>query len=334
MNQLDRLYQLERLLLSRKSLGRDALLHELEISRATLKRYLELLRDRMNVPVVYDRFTNTYAIDQSANSDQAAEQRQELPGVWFTQQEIVALLTMYQLIAGLDSAGMLQRHLQPILQRLNTMLGSTHMQALELQRRVRIVGAARREVEGKYFELVGLALTQRRKLSITYFTRSRNEASERILSPQRLVHHRNTWYLDAWCHISKALKRFALDSIRAAHFLDEPAKEVALPTVERTMDEGYGIYAGAKLRWATLVFTSRSAIWIAPEQWHPEQKSRYLPDGSLELKVPYTHDDELLMDIQRHGADVRVVSPMQLRDKLLVRLRQAVDQYADGYGIL
>ena len=59
MNQHDRLYQLERLLRSKKALGRDALLSELEISRATLKRYLELLRDRMNVPVVYDRYSNT-----------------------------------------------------------------------------------------------------------------------------------------------------------------------------------------------------------------------------------------------------------------------------------
>ena len=67
MNQLDRLYQLERLLRSRRSLGRDALLHELEISRATLKRYLELLRERMNVPVVYDRYSNSYAISQPAN---------------------------------------------------------------------------------------------------------------------------------------------------------------------------------------------------------------------------------------------------------------------------
>ena len=61
MNQLDRLYQLERLLVSRRSLGRDALIHELEISRATLKRHLELLRDRMNVPVVYDRYSNSYS---------------------------------------------------------------------------------------------------------------------------------------------------------------------------------------------------------------------------------------------------------------------------------
>lgn len=162
--------------------------------------------------------------------------------------------------------------------------------------------------------MVGLALTQRHRLRVTYFSRHRNETSERTLSSQRLVHHRNTWYLDAWCHNRKALQRFALDSIRAAHVLDESAKEVALPIVEK----GYGIYHGEELQWATLVFTPVSAIWVAPEQWHSQQKSRKLPDGSLELKVPYTHDAELLMDIQRHGADVRVVSPVELRDKLRV----------------
>ena len=330
MNQLDRLYQLERLLRSRQALGRDALIDELEISRATLKRYLEVLRDRMNVPVVYDRYSNTYSISQTAHPKQSGATRQELPGVWFSQQEIVALLTMYQLIASLDSAGMLQRHLQPILQRLTTMLGSTRMEAQELQRRVRIVGAARREVPSQFFERVGLALTQRRRLEVTYFTRSRDETGERTLSPQRLVHHRNTWYLDAWCHTSKQLKRFALDAVREARLLDEPVKEMPLPTVEKAMDEGYGIYAGVRLRWATLVFTPWSAIWVAPEQWHPDQKSRTLPDGSLELKVPYTHDDELLLDIQRHGADVRVMAPVALRDKVLAGLRRAVDQYADG----
>ncbi len=333
MNQLDRLYQLERLLLSRKALGRDALLGELEISRATLKRYLELLRDRMNVPVVYDRYSNTYAIHQPAgNNKVTGHERQELPGVWFSQQEIIALLTMYQLIASLDAAGMLQRHLQPILQRLNTMLGSSHMQAQELQRRVRIIGVARREVHSRFFEMVGLALTQRQQLQVSYFTRSRNETSERSLSPQRLVHHRNTWYLDAWCHTSKGLKRFALDGIRAAHILDAPANEVALSTVEKALDEGYGIYAGSKLRWARLVFTPHSAIWVASELWHPDQKSHMLPDGSLELTVPYTHDAELLMDIQRHGADVHVLSPLALRRKLLAGLKLAVDQYYDANG--
>ena len=131
MNQIDRLYQLERLLLSRRALGRDALTGELEISLATLKRYLALLRERMNVPVVYDRYSNTYTINKAGDKARPGSQRQELPGVWFSQQEIVALLTMYQLIAGLDAAGMLQRHLQPSLERLSAMLGSDHITGLK-----------------------------------------------------------------------------------------------------------------------------------------------------------------------------------------------------------
>ena len=83
MNQLDRLYQLERLLLSRRSLGRDALIGELEISRATLKRFLALLRECMNVPVVYDRDTNTYSINAANDKAQPGGRRQELPGKRF-----------------------------------------------------------------------------------------------------------------------------------------------------------------------------------------------------------------------------------------------------------
>jgi hypothetical protein len=72
------------LLRSRQALGRDALIHELEISRATLKRYLEVLRDRINVPVVYDRDSNTYAISQPV--DKGLEM-----GIWLVDASILAL---------------------------------------------------------------------------------------------------------------------------------------------------------------------------------------------------------------------------------------------------
>jgi predicted DNA-binding transcriptional regulator YafY len=62
MNQLDRLYQFERLLRSRRALSRQELMDALEISRPTFTRYLALLRDRLHAPVVYDRDSNTYSI--------------------------------------------------------------------------------------------------------------------------------------------------------------------------------------------------------------------------------------------------------------------------------
>ena len=37
--------------------------------------------------------------------------------------------------------------------------------------------------------------------------------AERTVSPQRLTHYRDNWYLDAWDHEREALRSFALDRI-------------------------------------------------------------------------------------------------------------------------
>ena len=63
---------------------------------------------------------------------------------------------------------------------------------------------------------------------------------------------------------------------------------MAVRDLEARFDAGYGIYGGAgtQLQWATLVFEAEAAQWIANEEWHPKQTSRWLADGRYELRVP------------------------------------------------
>ena len=117
---------------------------ELGVSRATLKRDLEYLRERLDAPIVYDRFANGYSMRPDARDQRQV--RHELPGVWFSEREIHALLTMHQLIQGLDEDGVLARHLQPLLDKLHGMLGASDAEAGELMKRVKIMSAARRPV--------------------------------------------------------------------------------------------------------------------------------------------------------------------------------------------
>jgi predicted DNA-binding transcriptional regulator YafY len=156
--------------------------------------------------------------------------------------------------------------------------------------------------------------------------------SQRQVSPQRLVHYKNTWYLDAWCHSRDKLLRFALDAVQQASVLhDAPAKAVALRTLQDEMDAGYGIYAGGTRRLATLRFAPQAAPWISREQWHPEQQGRFLDDGSWELSLPYVDETELVMDILRQGEQVEVLAPAELRDAVKRRLAAALAVYAgDG----
>ena len=322
MDRTERFYKIELLLRGRGCVSFDALRDELGVSPATLKRDLQYLRDRLSAPIVYDRFDNGYRFEASA--------RQELPGLWFSENEIHALLTMHQLVAGLDDDGVLARHLQPLMEKLQGMLGTDESTARELMRRVKVIGTARRRVPSRHFELLGSALMQRRRLHLRYFKRSDRSVSEREVSPQRLVNYRSTWYLDAWCHASNALRRFALDAVRDATLLDSKARHVALRELEAELDAGYGIYGGggAKLKWATLVFDTEAAQWVANEEWHPQQKARWLEDGRYELQVPYSDPTELLMDILRHGDSVVVAGDKALAAAVKNRLRSALARYA------
>jgi predicted DNA-binding transcriptional regulator YafY len=321
----ERLYRIEALIRARGHVSFQTLLGELEVSPATLKRDLEFLRSRMGAPIEYDRGLNGYRFGKTY-----AGPRHELPGLWFDEAELYALLTAQQLLGGLDSDGLLSRHLQPLADRIQQLLagGPGHDAAGRISERVKVVTALRRPVPGRFFERISAALLQRRRLHLRYLTRGRGEVGERDVSPQRLVHYRNTWYLDAWCHRVDAMRRFALDAVEQAQVLESKAKDVPMKRVQTEMDAGYGIYAGGEQRWARLVFNARAAPWASREEWHPQQQGRWLDDGSYELRLPYVDDTELVMDLLRQGDQVRVLEPPALARAVHERLRAAAALYA------
>jgi predicted DNA-binding transcriptional regulator YafY len=320
MDRTERFYKIELLIRSRGGASFKALRDELEVSPATLKRDLQYLRDRMDAPIVYDRGDDVYRFAMGTGANASSHQ---LPGLWFSESEIHALLSMHQLIGGLDADGVLARHLQPMLEKLTGMLGANEDETRRMMKRVRIVGTAARAVPSRQFELVGSALQQRRRVQLRYRTRSRNEVSERVVSPQRLVHYRSTWYLDAWCHRSQALRRFALDAIEQAQLLDQRAREVAMKAVEAEFDAGYGIFGGKLAGTATLVFDAEPAQWVAHESWHPAQQGKRLADGRYELRLPYADATELVMDVLRFSGQVEVRGDAALRAAFEARVAAA-----------
>ncbi len=328
MSSADRLYKIDSLIRSRGCVSFANLRAELEVSPATLKRDLEFLRSRVGAPIEYDRSANGYRFGAGAGTAYAGA-RHELPGLWFDEAELYSLLMAHQLLAGVDEDGLLARHLQPMLDRIHHLLGSGQGSeaGLALMQRVRIVSAQRRPVGGQHFQRVTQALLQRSRLHLRYLTRGRGEVSERDVSPQRLVHYRSTWYLDAWCHRVDGLRRFALDAIEEAQLLEQKARNLPLKTVQDAMDAGYGIYAGDQRQWATLRFDSTAARWASREQWHPEQRGAWLQDGRYELHLPYAEETELVMDVLRQGEQVQVVAPPALREAVRLKLAAALAAY-------
>lgn len=323
MNQTERFYKIDQLLNERTVVPFKDLQDSLEVSRATLKRDLAYLRDRLNAPIVFDRDAGGYRFDRLLPQVGA---QYELPGLWFSAEEIHALLTMQHLLANLDTGGLLGPHIQPLLSRLTALIGVADNPAEEVVKRVKIQTIGARTVQLQNFQQVGSALLRRKRLVIDYAARSTNEATRREVSPQRLIHYRDNWYLDAWCHLRDGLRSFSIDAIQRVELQETKAKDVAEETLDAVLGAGYGIFSGKDVKWATLRFTPQRARWIAAEKWHPKQVGRLLDDGSYELKVPYSKDTELLMDILKYGAECAVVAPEELRAKVSSELQAASEQ--------
>ncbi|MBU0751491.1 MAG: WYL domain-containing protein [Gammaproteobacteria bacterium] len=323
MDRTERFYKIEQLLHERRFASFEQIQDALGVSRATVKRDLQYLRDRLHAPIAYDRFNNGYHFEAP---DQHAP-RFELPGLWFNSSEILALLTMQNLLEEVQP-GLLGPHIAPLQTRLRSLLGSQEDAPEDITRRIRILHAAKRQSDLKWFELIASTLLKRRRLLIRHWSRARDEETEREVSPQRLVHYRDNWYLDAWCHMRDEVRSFAVDAIRHAALLDQRAKEVAKRDLDATLGAGYGIFSGAAVQWARLRFTPESARWVAAEQWHPQQKATTDTDGGYLLELPYSNPTELIMDILRHGSGVEVLAPKALRDAVRRELSTALAAYA------
>jgi predicted DNA-binding transcriptional regulator YafY len=174
---------------------------------------------------------------------------------------------------------------------------------------------------------VATATLNRRRLKIRHYNRNEDHETERVISPQRLVHYRDNWYVDAWCHLRNGLRSFAVDAIRAAEPVDERAKDIPKAELDDYLKGGYGIFGGKNVTWAKLRFSAKAARWVATQSWHSKQKSEFDKNGGYILSLPYSNDRELVMDILKYGPDVEVLEPAALRKRVREQLAAAAKMY-------
>lgn len=322
MDRFDRIYGLHRIFRSaRHPVSRKTLEEKLECSRATVNRAIEDLRDFLSAPLRYDRLRNGYYYDEKDG-----ERPYELPGLWFNASELHALLATQKLLAGVGP-GLLDGFLAPLRKRIEHILANERLSRNDVTRRVRVLSMGSRTMPPDSFTSVASALMQRRRLAIVYHGRQRDTVTERTVSPQRLVHYRDNWYLDAWCHTRRGLRSFSLDRIRKARDTGDTAMDLDDQRLDRRFSGAYGIFSGIPGNTAVLLFSPERARWVAEEHWHRDQQARFREDGSYELRVPYDDPRELVLDILKYGPDVEVTSPASLRAEVRARLTAALARY-------
>ena len=321
MDKFDRIYKLHDILRDLHTpISRADLMEKLGCKEQTVYRLLRFMREELRAPIKYVDDLGGYQYDNASGG------AYELPGLWFNAAELQALFVFERLFENLEP-GLMREHLQPLSKRIGDLLQNKRLGMSEATTRIRVLGMAARPT-GEWFQTIAGATLQRKKLRLRYHARGNDVITERTVSPQRIVHYRGNWHLDAWCHKRNALRNFAIDRVKNALETKDKADDIADDQLNRHFATSYGIFGGEPDKTAVLRFSKERARWVADERWHPEQQSEHLPDGRYELRIPYREDAELVMDVLRHGEHVEVIAPDALRAKVAESLRLALGRYS------
>jgi len=293
----------------------------LNCSKDSSENIIKDMRLYLNAPIKFDKDTKGYYYDRDESSGY------ELPGLWFNSSELYGLFASYQLLSEVGP-GLLESQILPIKNKIESLMQTNSMHKGELAKRVRILKMAARSPSAKHFSVVASALLMRKQLKIKYAGRDRNTITERILSPQRLVHYRDNWYIDTWCHLREQLRTFSIDRIEYSMLINNKALEIEEVVLNEHFTTAYGIFSGKPNKKAVLKFSKEVSQWVSKEQWHRDQNGQFDLNGCYELEIPYRDPRELIQDILRFGPDVEVLKPEKLREEIKGKLSGAYELYS------
>jgi predicted DNA-binding transcriptional regulator YafY len=264
MDKFDRIQQLHRLFSERKTaIPLKELAAKLECSEKTIRRSLDTLRDFTHAPLEYVERLNGWRYNPDAGN------KFELPGIWLTNDEIHSLSIILHLTQSMD-ASLLSRNLAPIEKSVDQLLRSRNVDPVRFRQQIRYLPKTHRPTAGKDFHIISDALFAGLRLKIRYTDYS-GQTSKREISPLKLVHYQENWYLDAWCHLRNNLRSFMIARIESVKATETPAEKIDPEAQQAHFASSYGIFAGEATQTAQLVFTNAAAREAASYQWHPEQ---------------------------------------------------------------
>ena len=163
-------------------------------------------------------------------------------------------------------------------------------------------------------------------LHLTYYTATRDETTERVVDPMRMLMVGGKAYLEAWCRRAEATRMFRADRIDDFTELDEPARP---PREAVPHDVSAGVFTpGSDLPLITLR-VGRGSRWIT-EYYPVEEVRRTGDEWVVTMRVTDLGWAQRLLPGM--GADVTVLGPPELIERIRAQATAALDQYATPTG--
>lgn len=167
------------------------------------------------------------------------------------------------------------------------------------------------------------AVDEQRQVRLDYYVPTRDESTERVVDPLRVVTADGNTYLEAYCHLAEGQRLFRLDRISRAEVLDSPVEQHA---ELQPRDLAAGIFQPSEEDLLVTLRLEPGARWVA--EYYPVEDSRPTRGGGLTVRLRVGDPAWLVRLMLRLGASATLVDPPELADSVRRVATEALHNYS------
>nr|WP_279380683.1 WYL domain-containing protein [Caldicoprobacter guelmensis] len=178
----------------------------------------------------------------------------------------------------------------------------------------------------KILSTVYMAIKQRKRIRILYYTASRDERKRREVDPYAVVYREGSWYLIGYCHLREQVRTFKLVRIEEIEILDTTFVYPSDFSIKEYMSNIFSVIEGEEYD-VEIRFFHPASIWIKEKKWLPNQQIEALEDGSVIFKARVKG----LIDIKRWVLSFGKLAVVQKPEELVESIREEIEGMKDLY---
>eukprot|EP01036_Dinobryon_divergens_P032852 gene32851-42531_t len=288
------------------------LARELETSVRSIYRTAAFMRERLEVPIEYDRMEETYALTRPCPF---------LPMVMVEADEALVLKLVRHLLPAVAGAEVGARH-ERVLKKLAQVVGSKGSFVAESRPTVLVSTALPNAGEFQHLVVMNHAIDHREELRLLYRKSGAKQPDPRVVQPLDFAYLKQRWVLLALDEGRKGdLRTFRLDRIHAVALTGQTFQRPPGLDIAAKLRGNMGAYTGNGDYTVRLRLRSFAAEDARTCEWHTTQEKVECADGSLEITLQLNNLVDVARNVLEWCPHAEVLSPPELRASVREALR-------------
>ncbi len=290
---------------------------ELEVSTKSIHRDLEFMRDRLGLPLEFDRAHFGYFYTQEVSA---------FPTVQITEGELFALIVAERALQQYRGTSFEKPLLSAIKKMEQSLPDTISLDLADVEQAISFRTRAEPILDLNVFDSLARATAAQQQLELTYRKPGTPQPERRLVDPYHLANINGEWFLFAYDHLRKDIRTFVPSRIKSAHPTGKRFERPRKFSLDARLRDSFGVHSGRGTYEVVLRFNAQVADYIREKKWHDSQELRELSDGRVELRMRLSGLQEVERWVLGWAGNAKVIGPRELAEAVRTAAQRILSQ--------